>query len=277
MPSNSVFKIDLHLHSYHSDCGGQSVRQIFSQANKMGLDVISLTDHNTFSGVMKSLELGEIFGIKVIPGVELSTGINISDKKIIERRDVLVYFPNVERFKIWAEKGFDRTTQDIFSSANDREHDKYLWGNLPIEEAFQWARNNNGTTILAHPGYYNEETPEKLMNLFRKGLNGLEIFNLKYNNYQHYSKKSLTEVMYYFLNKLKEIEKNISFNKKPIATIGTDSHTPDSIGYLNINEQFIIDFLSYYNNSKREELKNSYDDLFSAMTKKIINLLDFNG
>jgi len=271
---NSVFKIDLHLHSFYSDCGGQSVRQIFSKAKKIGIDVISLTDHNTFSGVLKALELGKIFNIKVIPGVELSTGIKISDNKVIERRDILVYFPDITKFQKWANEDFNSTTLDIFSRANDREHNKILWGNLPIEEALQWAKNNKGISILAHPGYYNEETPEKLQGLVEKGLDGLEIYNLKYKDYQHYSKNSLTEVMYYFLNILKNVKKKLS-NKTPIFTIGTDSHTPDSIGRINIDKEFIIDFLRFYNDSRLEEVKNNYDDLFSAMTKKIINLLDF--
>jgi len=42
-------RIDTHVHSNHSD-GRSSVRQIFSLAKRVNLDVIALTDHDTNSG-----------------------------------------------------------------------------------------------------------------------------------------------------------------------------------------------------------------------------------
>jgi len=65
-------KCDLHLHSEISD-GDFSIEYVLNRQKKLGLDVISLTDHDTVDGVAYAIEYGKKIGLKVIPGVELST------------------------------------------------------------------------------------------------------------------------------------------------------------------------------------------------------------
>lgn len=65
-------RADLHMHSIHSD-GTLTVFKLLKRATTKNLDVISLTDHDSVNGVEKALEYGKKFGIKVIPGIELST------------------------------------------------------------------------------------------------------------------------------------------------------------------------------------------------------------
>lgn len=88
-------KVDLHMHSFKSDgyfCPMGLVRYMQKEKKK----VIALTDHDTLSGVEEAIEAGKTCGIKVIPGVEITTkykghnihllgyNININDKELNE-------------------------------------------------------------------------------------------------------------------------------------------------------------------------------------------------
>lgn len=63
---NLLLKCDLHMHSTASD-GEFSVAQLAERAKKIGLDVISVTDHNNWG---ENLSLPKIPGLTIIPGVE---------------------------------------------------------------------------------------------------------------------------------------------------------------------------------------------------------------
>ena len=65
------YKVDLHLHSNWSD-GSLSVPRLIRFVKNLGLDAISLTDHDTMAGQAEALEEGKRLGLKVIPGVEIS-------------------------------------------------------------------------------------------------------------------------------------------------------------------------------------------------------------
>ena len=65
-------KADLHMHSVFSD-GTDEVSAIVAKAKAAGLSLMSLTDHDTVNGVGLALEEGEKQGIKVLPGIEIST------------------------------------------------------------------------------------------------------------------------------------------------------------------------------------------------------------
>jgi len=62
---------DLHLHSSFSD-GQLTPGEIVRKGKEVGLEVISLTDHDTLEGVPEAIEAGAEYGIDVIPGIELS-------------------------------------------------------------------------------------------------------------------------------------------------------------------------------------------------------------
>lgn len=66
------YRADLHLHTEASD-GKLSPVELVDQAKNQGLHIISVTDHDTIAGVSDAVSHGEKIGIKVIPGIELST------------------------------------------------------------------------------------------------------------------------------------------------------------------------------------------------------------
>ena len=63
---------DLHVHTVLSDAS-RTVRQVMDYARQIGLSYIAITDHDTLAGTEEALELGEEYGIRVIPGTEIST------------------------------------------------------------------------------------------------------------------------------------------------------------------------------------------------------------
>lgn len=65
-------KADLHMHSTYSD-GLKTTEELFKLAKKNGVDVIAITDHDIVKGVEDNLKYSKKYGVKYIPGVELST------------------------------------------------------------------------------------------------------------------------------------------------------------------------------------------------------------
>ncbi len=63
--------IDLHVHSTASD-GTLSPTQVVRLAREKGLQAIALTDHDTIDGVGEAIEAGALYGVEVIPGIELA-------------------------------------------------------------------------------------------------------------------------------------------------------------------------------------------------------------
>ena len=64
--------IDLHLHTYYSD-GTLSPEELVSLAKNYGMDTIAITDHDGMRGITEGIVAGKKYGVRVIPGIELST------------------------------------------------------------------------------------------------------------------------------------------------------------------------------------------------------------
>lgn len=74
--------IDLHLHSLASD-GELSPSELVLQAKQENITVISLTDHDSISGLCEAKRQCEKLGITFIPGVELEASTEISRSRYI--------------------------------------------------------------------------------------------------------------------------------------------------------------------------------------------------
>jgi predicted metal-dependent phosphoesterase TrpH len=64
-------RIDLHTHSSISD-GTDTPAVLVDRARQVGLDVVALTDHDTFAGLDEAVSRGEQVGVRVVRGMELS-------------------------------------------------------------------------------------------------------------------------------------------------------------------------------------------------------------
>ncbi|HWI01672.1 MAG TPA: PHP domain-containing protein [Propionibacteriaceae bacterium] len=64
-------RIDLHTHSSVSD-GTDAPEELVHKAAAAGLDVVALTDHDTFDGLNAAVAEGQRIGVQVLDGMELS-------------------------------------------------------------------------------------------------------------------------------------------------------------------------------------------------------------
>ena len=63
--------IDLHSHTRHSD-GDRSPEQLLAEAAAAGIRVLSVTDHDTVSGIGECRAAAARHGVRLVPGIELS-------------------------------------------------------------------------------------------------------------------------------------------------------------------------------------------------------------
>lgn len=68
-------KADLHIHTTASD-GIFSAEDVVRMAADNNLATIAITDHDTFSGYFEAAKTGLEYGVRVIPGIEFTTGYN---------------------------------------------------------------------------------------------------------------------------------------------------------------------------------------------------------
>jgi 3',5'-nucleoside bisphosphate phosphatase len=80
-----ISKIDLHTHTRYSD-GHYTPEELIIKAKENGIDVISITDHDTVDGISEAIEAGKKNGVEVIPGLEISS--DIRDREV----HLLAYF-----------------------------------------------------------------------------------------------------------------------------------------------------------------------------------------
>ena len=96
------------MHSVYSD-GMLELNQIIEKLKKENITTMSLTDHNTISGVEKMIGLGKKNKIKVIPGIEFYTF--FEDKKL----HLLGY-------------NFDIKNKELINLTSHTQERHYTWG-----------------------------------------------------------------------------------------------------------------------------------------------------
>lgn len=72
-------RVDLHMHTTYSD-GFYSPLELIQKVNERNIDIISITDHDSVNAIEEAITIGNDFGVKVIPGLEIST--DIEDKEV---------------------------------------------------------------------------------------------------------------------------------------------------------------------------------------------------
>ena len=64
--------IDLHIHTAASD-GTDTPRAAVEKAASLGLAAVSITDHDSVSGVPEAMRAGAELGVEVVPGIAASS------------------------------------------------------------------------------------------------------------------------------------------------------------------------------------------------------------
>ena len=126
MKITKTYNVDLHLHSTYSD-GILSPKDLVNKVFKRGVEVASLTDHDTIDGLDEMIQAGTDNNIKIIPGIELSSyatheihilGYNMKYKsnsfiQALQRSKDCRRERNLELKKVLIEKGIDVSDQDF--------------------------------------------------------------------------------------------------------------------------------------------------------------------
>ena len=101
-----ITPIDLHIRSNYSDDSNNDVEEIFKEAKQLGMETISITDHNCARANAAAVRFAPLYDIQYIPGVEIdaqykSTRIRILGYYIDWTKDI---FDDMERESLRREK-----------------------------------------------------------------------------------------------------------------------------------------------------------------------------
>ncbi len=187
---------DLHIHSDLSPCGmcDMTPNNIVNMSLIKGLNIISVTDHNSAGNLSAVMEVSAKAGIKAIPGLEVTTK---------EEVHVLCYFKELISAIEFADIIYDslpfiKNNPEIFGEQNIYNSTDEITGtlekllinatNYTVEDIYSIVKKYNGVMIPAH---INKMTNGIL------GVLGFMPINLKIDFVEIYSKIPIN-------NKIKE-------------------------------------------------------------------------
>ncbi len=142
--------IDLHSHTDLSD-GSYSPARLIAEAVRTGVDVLGITDHDTFAGYDQALPLGRASGVEVVCGIELSTKLHGRSVHLLG-----YFFSNggLTEFRRWLiEMQESRRERNVRLAARLRE----FGFDITVEEAEALGRGMTGrphfARIMVEKGY----------------------------------------------------------------------------------------------------------------------------
>ncbi len=74
-------KIDLHIHTRTCSDGNLSIEEVFKEAKKRNIDLMSTTDHDSINCQERAIALAKQYGISYLTGVELNVTFQYPDNK----------------------------------------------------------------------------------------------------------------------------------------------------------------------------------------------------
>jgi predicted metal-dependent phosphoesterase TrpH len=142
--------IDLHSHTNESD-GSCSPARLVQEATRAGVDVLGITDHDTFAGYDQALPEARARGVELVCGIELSTKLHEHSVHL------LGYFlgnGGLRRFRDWVlEMQASRRERNVRLAARLQE----LGFDITVEEAQARGRGMTGrphfAEIMVEKGY----------------------------------------------------------------------------------------------------------------------------
>ena len=117
-------KIDMHVHTTASD-GTRTPLECVSLAAMAGLKAIAITDHDTMAGIREAGEAGELLGVSIIPGIEISSDYMGKDVH------VLGYFlsdeaPELKEYQSWVTQARLSRNEKIIEKLRNKGFDVSL-------------------------------------------------------------------------------------------------------------------------------------------------------
>jgi 3',5'-nucleoside bisphosphate phosphatase len=184
------YAYDLHIHSVLSPCADvlMTPNNIFNMASLKGLDMISITDHNSLKQLTVCHELSKSYDMLFIPGVEIT---------VKEDFDVLCYFKTLEDALVFdkiLETHIQKQTFDSNVMGNQEImniHDEIVAEypyllinpiNLGIKDLIEILKDFEHIIIYAHI----DRSHRSGINYIKKyPLDGVEYKNIKNNKNQY--------------------------------------------------------------------------------------------
>jgi predicted metal-dependent phosphoesterase TrpH len=143
--------IDLHSHTNESD-GTHSPEQLIEEAKRAGVDVLGITDHDTFAGYDQAVAPARKAGVDLVCGIELSTKLHGRSVHL------LGYFPDtskgIETLRDWVlDQQASRRDRNLRLVARLQE----LGFDIRLEEAEALGRGMTGrphfARLMVEKGY----------------------------------------------------------------------------------------------------------------------------
>lgn len=152
------YLLDLHIHSVLSPCADITMTpgNIVKEAKEKNINIIAITDHNSYKNVKSTIEIAQSQDIYVIPGIEVQSKEDIH---------LLSYFNNYQDLKEFGEliyKGLpdikndeDKMGHQILVDNKDKfikKEEKLLLNSLEysIEELVELTYKYNGIPVPSH-------------------------------------------------------------------------------------------------------------------------------
>ncbi|KAH1203663.1 5'-3' exoribonuclease [Glycine max] len=182
---------ELHSHSKFSD-GFFSPSKVVERAHINAMKVLALTDHETMSGIPEAVESACKYGIKIIPGVEISTIFSPrGDSEVEEPVHILAYYSCIgpSRFAgngvapgrlhvahAMLEAGYVENLRQALAQYLFDGGPAYSTGSEPLaEEAIKMISHTGDVAVLAHPWALKNPVPI-VRRLKEAGLHGMEVY-----------------------------------------------------------------------------------------------------
>ena len=168
--------IDLHMHTTYSD-GTDTVKELLEKAEDIGLEVISITDHNTCKAYfeMEKFNVKEIYKGDIIVGCEFTTSF---DNRLIEVLGYGFDYKSVNKYleEFYTDEKINNRTKILYNKLLDKIEELNLEFNIPkkpMPESKYYERAIYGE-LKKYPSN-KEKIKEDVWNDFsdflRKGLN----------------------------------------------------------------------------------------------------------
>ena len=150
-------KSDLHIHTCLSPCGDDQMipEMIVEKAATAGLDAIGICDHNSSENTEAVMEAGKKYGIKVFPGMEVTSKEEVHILAIFDTTEDLYKLQKIVYENLEGENNEDLFGYQIVTDRYGKIielNTKMLIGatNLSVEKIIELIHSFSGLAIASH-------------------------------------------------------------------------------------------------------------------------------
>lgn len=131
---------NLHMHSIYSD-GSETPETIVKLASQSDIDIIALTDHNTFDGYPRFTAKCKELNVNYIKGIE----IDVAEREYGYRSEILAYFPYGNDQKIsHILENKQKTRTERVMRAVERSKEQFKIENISYDELKEKVKSERG-------------------------------------------------------------------------------------------------------------------------------------